>query len=189
MKKLLTLLLLSLIGLTSKAQIVPNDTLHIFFSNPYQYGCCVNIAMKYSSSTQSLLTIGLNPDPHIIFPGMPINASCSRFTEALIVFPHDTTMLVHFIQAGHPVNCFGTINHYCTWDALDSVFQFSTLHAWFFPLCSDTIPTGINNISKTNKKVVRILDEMGRDTKPESDKVLIYLYDDGTIERKFKIKN
>jgi hypothetical protein len=29
---------------------------------------------------------------------------------------------------------------------------------------------------------------MGRDTKPESNKVLIYLYSDGTIERKFNVK-
>ena len=60
--------------------------------------------------------------------------------------------------------------------------------AIFFPICGDTIATGILDVKTPTKKVVRILDEMGRDTKPESNKVLIYLYSDGTIERKFNVK-
>jgi hypothetical protein len=40
----------------------------------------------------------------------------------------------------------------------------------------------------TTKKVVRIIDETGRDAQPEPNKLLIYVYDDGTIERKVIIK-
>ena len=60
--------------------------------------------------------------------------------------------------------------------------------AIFFPICGDTIATGLYNIKKPTKKIVRILDEMGRDTKPLPNKPLIYLYSDGSIERVMTIE-
>jgi len=40
----------------------------------------------------------------------------------------------------------------------------------------------------TTKKLVRIVDETGRDAQPEPNKLLIYIYDDGSKERKVIIK-
>lgn len=49
--------------------------------------------------------------------------------------------------------------------------------------------TGIETLVNSEKKeLVKILDVMGRETKPEGNQVLIYYYSDGSIERVFHVK-
>ena len=189
MKKLLTLLLLVTLGLTSKAQ-TQNDTMRVFMYNPYQYGCEISILFRYQSSTQSDTVIGGkgNLSSHIIFPNSSTQ-DVTRFTEAWIVFPHDTTMFVKFMQAGISNLCYGYNQHYCVVSLFDTSLLFYQNHTRFYKICSDTVAiTGLNELKSPTKNVVRILDEMGRDTKPVPNKTLIYLYSDGTIERKVIVK-
>ena len=47
---------------------------------------------------------------------------------------------------------------------------------------------GVKEIPAT-KKVVRIIDETGRDAQPEPNRLLIYIYNDGSKERKVIVKN
>jgi len=49
------------------------------------------------------------------------------------------------------------------------------------------IDIGINESSPKIKKLIKILDMEGRETTPQKNKVLIYLYSDGSIEKVFKI--
>jgi PKD repeat protein len=53
----------------------------------------------------------------------------------------------------------------------------------------DNSVNGIKNLDNfyntPKKKVVKIIDEMGRESQPEPNKVLIYLYNDGTVEKKY----
>jgi len=46
---------------------------------------------------------------------------------------------------------------------------------------------GVRELS-TTKKLVRIIDETGREASPEPNRLLIYIYDDGSKERKVIIK-
>lgn len=48
--------------------------------------------------------------------------------------------------------------------------------------------TGIENFTLPNKEVVKVLDLMGRETIPQKNKVLIYLYSDGTSEKIFELE-
>ena len=53
--------------------------------------------------------------------------------------------------------------------------------------CENT-STAILDIVKNNKKVVRITDVLGRDTQPNSNQTLFYLFDDGTVEKRVVIE-
>ena len=53
---------------------------------------------------------------------------------------------------------------------------------------SINVPSSINDVVLPSKKVIRITDELGRESKPEPNKLYIYTYSDGTIERKIIIK-
>jgi len=48
--------------------------------------------------------------------------------------------------------------------------------------------TGLNELLKNSKKLLKITDLMGRETTPQKNKVLIYIYSDGTTERIFKFE-
>ena len=45
-------------------------------------------------------------------------------------------------------------------------------------------PTSINEIGNTDKKLVKVVDLLGRETEVERNKVLLYIYDDGSVDKK-----
>lgn len=47
---------------------------------------------------------------------------------------------------------------------------------------------GINELLKPEKKLLRIVDTMGRETKNKSNTILIYIYSDGTTEKVFRVE-
>ena len=53
--------------------------------------------------------------------------------------------------------------------------------------CENT-STAILDIAKNDKKLVRITDVLGRDTQPNSNQTLFYLFDDGTLEKRVVIE-
>lgn len=53
--------------------------------------------------------------------------------------------------------------------------------------CENT-STAILDIAKNNKKLVKITDVLGRDTQPNSNQTLFYLFDDGTVEKRVVIE-
>lgn len=46
----------------------------------------------------------------------------------------------------------------------------------------------MSELSKGKKELIKVVDLLGREVQPEPNKVLIYVYSDGTIERKIQIK-
>ena len=189
MKKLLTLILLSLIGFVASSQTMQT---HVFFTNSTVFGCCVSVYGTYTSSTTPngmFSTVTGN----VIYPAGSFT-SCTPFNEAWIVLPYDTTTIIKTIHLGFTGVCIGDTSHICKpltnqmINIPDNTIKMSHTPVIFFPICGDTIATGITNIKKPAKKIVRILDEMGRDTKPLPNKPLIYLYSDGSIERVMTIE-
>ena len=49
------------------------------------------------------------------------------------------------------------------------------------------IGIGVNELLPKSKNLIKILDITGRETTPQKNKVLIYIYSDGSIEKVFKI--
>jgi hypothetical protein len=47
---------------------------------------------------------------------------------------------------------------------------------------------GMNELSKPEKKLIRIVDTMGREVKDQSNTMLIYIYSDGTTEKVFNVE-
>jgi hypothetical protein len=45
--------------------------------------------------------------------------------------------------------------------------------------------TSIGEINLDNKKLIKIVDVLGRETFPKSNEILFYIYEDGTIEKKY----
>ena len=49
-------------------------------------------------------------------------------------------------------------------------------------------PTAINNFVLENKKLIKVVDLLGRETAIEANKLLLYIYSDGTIEKNYITK-
>ena len=52
------------------------------------------------------------------------------------------------------------------------------------PGVDQNIYTAINDYSINNKSLIKIVDVLGRETAREDNKLLLYIYSDGTIEKK-----
>ena len=54
---------------------------------------------------------------------------------------------------------------------------------------SSSVPTDINNVVvQENRKLVQIVDILGREVKDSKNIVLFYIYDDGSVEKKVTIE-
>ena len=60
-----------------------------------------------------------------------------------------------------------------------------TYLACSFPI--NFMPTGVNNVFQKDKKICKILDILGRETK-QTNQPVFYLYDDGTVEKRIVIE-
>tara|TARA_R110001606_G_scaffold307985_1_gene454972 strand:- start:1053 stop:1634 length:582 start_codon:yes stop_codon:yes gene_type:complete len=69
------------------------------------------------------------------------------------------------------------VDEYCCANEWDNICQLTYNH------CADGLPMPSARISK-EKEVVRITDLLGRDSKEIKNQVLLYMYNDGTVERK-----
>ena len=54
--------------------------------------------------------------------------------------------------------------------------------------CDSTTTNTINTIESKNRNLVRIADVLGRDADNKKNQVLFFIFDDGTIEKKYIIK-
>jgi hypothetical protein len=45
-------------------------------------------------------------------------------------------------------------------------------------------PTSINENANIDKKLVKVVDLLGRETEIEKNKVLFYIYDDGSVDKR-----
>ena len=48
--------------------------------------------------------------------------------------------------------------------------------------------TGLISYDGTNKKVIKIIDVLGKNSNSSDNKTLFYIYDDGTVERRIFFK-
>lgn len=68
------------------------------------------------------------------------------------------------------------------WTNIDTQISFSTN-------CQNACSTlGVEDLNISEKELVKVVDLMGRETTPQKNKVLIFIYSDGTTERAFEFE-
>ena len=50
------------------------------------------------------------------------------------------------------------------------------------------LPLNLGNVNYFNKKLVRVVDVLGRETKINNNQILFFIYEDGTIDRIYIVK-
>lgn len=104
--------------------------------------------------------------------------------EYNFMFDHDTTFN-YCLHVGDTCGyiCLFKDNTWATQDHVkDTCNNVGTTYADYYAIIGNN-PLGIDEISPS-KKLVRIIDETGRDAEPEPNRLLIYIYDDGSKEKK-----
>ena len=86
---------------------------------------------------------------------------------------------------GNSINCLFEDQLYWKIDKFPAGTPYGT---WTFiyhnPGVDQNIHTAINDYSINNKSLIKIVDVLGRETAIEDNKLLLYIYSDGTIEKK-----
>ena len=90
---------------------------------------------------------------------------------------------------GNSINCLFEDQLYWKIDTFPTGTPYGT---WTFihnnPGVDQNIHTAINDYSINNKSLINIVDVLGRETAIEDNKLLLYIYSDGTIEKKYITK-
>ena len=86
---------------------------------------------------------------------------------------------------GNSINCLFEDQIFWYIDTFPNGTPYGT---WTFihnnPGVDQNIQTAINNYSINNKSLIKVVDVLGRETAKEDNKLLLYIYSDGTIEKK-----
>jgi len=69
-----------------------------------------------------------------------------------------------------------------TWNCIYPFVVYWDNNQWIALKTSN--PTSINEIGNIDKKLVKVVDLLGRETEIEINKVLFYIYDDGSVDKK-----
>ena len=87
---------------------------------------------------------------------------------------------------GNSINCLFEDQIYWHIDTFPTGTPFGS---WTFihnnPGVDQNTQTAIDNHSINNKSLIKIIDLLGRETDLETNKLLLYIYSDGTIEKKY----
>ena len=90
---------------------------------------------------------------------------------------------------GNSINCLFEDQIYWHIDTFPTGTPYGT---WTFihnnPGVDQNTQTAIDNYSVNNKSLIKIIDLLGRETDIEANKLLLYIYSNGTIEKKYITK-
>ncbi|MDA1336501.1 MAG: hypothetical protein O2818_06395 [Bacteroidetes bacterium] len=93
---------------------------------------------------------------------------------------------------GNPVACL--IEDYLTWEE-EEIIPGTFIGAWTLGGAVGTYagePSGIGEVAfgfpSTPRKLVSILDITGREVNPEPNQLLFFIYDDGSVEKRFVVE-
>ena len=84
---------------------------------------------------------------------------------------------------------------YVLWGNNSGTFELSVIETDINGCIGDAVPFSVNIVSSTNieeynlqKKIIKITDVLGRETKGAKNESLFYIYDDGTVEKRIVIE-
>jgi len=76
-----------------------------------------------------------------------------------------------------------SVDDYCCNNIWDTICQLTYNH------CEGTYAGPLLRREQVKKELIMITDLLGRQTKQDKNKLLFYIYDDGTVEKKIKLNN
>lgn len=176
MKKLVSIALLSLTTLIGYSQVIDfNQTISV--SSTYD-----TICGGFATMQNGLPVISISPQPDVSSQG-PYNGNY----QFIVPIGVPVTYTVH------AVGMCGCVFDTTFTETLDStqhgfhVFQIggSGFYGVSWTDCSAAV--GVEELS-VSKKLVKVIDETGREAVPTPNGVFIYVYDDGSRERKVIVK-
>ena len=205
MKKTILFALLSLSTLVGFSQldtiiVTPNSPSHLLLTYPDSLGFNAKVSLRQPAPGNPIYECGF---PNITLESdiTPIaiaivyaddNATQWLSTQFLFNLPYNDSL--HFCME-YVADC------YCAIDPIYDTDVDGIICDTMWNSTPDTIPNDIvasiiyklqcvDGVSESEltKKVVRVIDETGRDAQPVPNRPYIYLYNDGTIERKVIIK-
>ena len=167
----------------------PSANTEDFSCIPYMYGCTDSTAINFDSLA--------NTDNGSCIPMvvgcMDLNA-WNYNPEANVILGHDSLGCLYAAdcsatEPGEPYflndECYAwviSVDDYCCNNEWDDICQLTYDYCssnWTGPLVSRISP---------DRKLIKVTDVLGRDSKEGEGKLLLYIYDDGSIDRKIIIK-
>ena len=111
--------------------------------------------------------------------------SLSDTVDLTVTLVNDSAILPN----GNSINCL--FEDQIFW-YIDTFPNGTPYGSWTFihdnPGVDQNTQTAIDNHSVNNKSLIKIIDLLGRETDIETNKLLLYIYSDGTIEKKYITK-
>ena len=98
------------------------------------------------------------------------------------IFPYDISNLISITGANNSGTQNNWYNYYNLQFKENCTSNFSKATAVFM------LPSLVESVNDNNKKLIKIVDVLGRESKEIKNQSLFYIYDDGTVEKKIIIK-
>jgi hypothetical protein len=130
------------------------------------------------------------------------------FDQQTIAFGHNWSLSDTMIVTVHFVNDSANLDNWyinqglpLTGESINCLFEDqiywetsapTTWGSWTFihnnPGVNQNTQTGINNYVYENRRLIKIVDILGKESKEIKNQSLFYIYDDGTVEKKLIVK-
>ena len=198
---LLTLSIALVLSLTTKAQVitcVPCDQLGMVM-NVGSQATAISIYhsgqyMTHPQSENIFIWEFSDQQGNLLHKDTLVDASTISFGHSwsltdtvglTVTLVNDSAILPN----GNSINCLFEDQIYWHIDTFPTGTPYGT---WTFihnnPGVDQNTQTAINDYSINNKSLIKVVDVLGRETAIEDNKLLLYIYSDGTIEKRYITK-
>ena len=121
--------------------------------------------------------IALGSSANFSFPTWP-----SHLDHILI----SDELFADFYKPNSELSCIRIDDYMSSWSAYD--YNISDHRPVGLKLEVDAVISTIHNLENSNKNLIKIVDVLGRETKPKNNTPLFYMYDDASVEKKIVVE-
>ena len=121
--------------------------------------------------------IALGSSANFSFPTWP-----SHLDHILI----SDELFADFSKPNSELSCIRIDDYMSSWSAYD--YNISDHRPVGLKLKVDAVISTIHNLENSNKNLIKIVDVLGRETKPKNNTLLFYMYDDASVEKKIVVE-
>jgi endonuclease/exonuclease/phosphatase family metal-dependent hydrolase len=95
-------------------------------------------------------------------------------------------LFADFSKPNSELSCIRIDDYMSSWSAYD--YNISDHRPVGLKLEVDAVISTIHNLENSNKNLIKIVDVLGRETKPKNNTPLFYMYDDASVEKKIVVE-
>jgi endonuclease/exonuclease/phosphatase family metal-dependent hydrolase len=121
--------------------------------------------------------IALGSSANFSFPTWPSHLDHILITDELFA---------DFSKPNSELSCIRIDDYMSSWNAYD--YNISDHRPVGLKLEVDAVISTIHNLENSNKNLIKIVDILGRETKPKKNTPLFYMYDDASVEKKIVVE-